>query len=272
LQEVLGLWHPNDSITISRIGTFFNNNKLGFAVTASSTPLVQAQIKDLGKVFGLWQKHFPDDSLPIVYRYYSQFSDYMTFAVPHDDKRAAVGYSAEMFAGDTFTAYKALELPRWYNRINSPAMVAPMLAMAGMNFYYDTFNTRSNMLGEMVYYGKLLYSTMKLSPHLQPWQICGLTESEWKWLLKEEANIWKHYLDANVLFSSTRSQYGRYFVEGDKTTGSGIPNDCPPMIGRWSGYRIIEAFMKKQSDLGLSELMRIKDPQIILNESAYKPK
>jgi len=272
LQEVLGLWTPSDSFTAARIGLFVRQNQLPFSMLAASRPLFTRQEQQLAHVFARWKKTLPGDSVPRLYRYYSQLSNYFTFAADLGKGQYGVGYSAEMFLGDTFSGYKALELPRWYSRFCQPDMAAAMVAMASLHYVYDTFNPKDNMLGEMIYYGKLLYATTELADYLKPWQVAALKEPEWKWLRQEEANMWKHYLDAQVLFSTNRNDYQRYFVEGDRTTGSGIPNDCPPMIGRWTGLRIVEAWMDRKGNPPLKTLLTHSDPQAFLNESGYKPK
>jgi hypothetical protein len=272
LQEVLGLWTPSDSFTAARIGLFARQNQLPFKMLAASRPLLEKQEEQLGLVFTKWKKELPGDSLPRLYRYYSQLSNYFTFAADLGNGKYGVGYSAEMFLGDTFAGYKALELPRWYSRFCQPDMAAAMVAMSSLHYLYDTFNPKDNMLGEMIYYGKLLYATTRLAGYLKPWQVAAMKENEWEWLKREEASMWKHYLDAQVLFSSNRNDYQRYFVEGDRTTGSGIPNDCPPMIGRWTGLRIVEAWMERKGNPPLETMLSQGDPQAFLNESGYKPK
>jgi hypothetical protein len=271
-QEVLGLWTPSDSATAARLNFFAQRNSYVLKRIKAAKQVLDLQTKDMGKMLAGWSKQFPEDSMPEIYAYYSQFSNYFTLAAPAANGKVALGYSVEMFLGDTFIGYKSLDLPKWYGRFTQPDLVPPMLAMARLNYLYDSGNTRNNMLGEMIYYGKLLYATSIIASWMETHRIAGLTESEWKWCLEEEANIWKHYLDAQVLYSSSRLEFSRYFIEGNETRGSGIPEHCPPMIGRWSGYRIVEAFMRKNKNMSLKELMLLNDPERILRESAYKPK
>ena len=271
-QEVLGLWTPSDSLTAGRLNFFNKRNRFVYERINGAKNALELQTRDLGKILAAWSRFFPADSLPVIYRYYSQFSNYFTLAAPVEHGKVALGYSVEMFLGDTFIGYKSLELPKWYGRFTKPEMVPPMLAMAYLNYLFDSSNTRANMLGEMIYYGKLLYVTSTLASWIEPHIIAGLAKDEWQWCLEEEANIWKHYLDAQVLYSSNRMEYSRYFIEGNETKGSGIPEHCPPMIGRWSGYRIVEAFMKQNKNMSLRDLMLLNDAERILRESAYKPK
>jgi len=271
-QEVLGLWTPSDSVTAARLNFFNKRNRFVYERLKGADKVLKLQTRDLGKVLAAWKKYLPSDSLPLIYAYYSQFSNYFTLAAPVERGKVAVGYSVEMFLGDTFTGYRSLQLPQWYGRFTRPELVPPMLAMAYLNYLYDSSNTRNNMLGEMIYYGKLLYATATLASWMEAADIAGLKKEEWKWCLEEEANIWKHYLDAQILYSSNRMEYGRYFIEGNETKGSGIPEHCPPMIGRWTGYRIVEAYMQNNNGMSLRDLMLLNNPEQILRESAYKPK
>ncbi|MBU6325465.1 MAG: hypothetical protein KJS92_08250, partial [Bacteroidetes bacterium] len=129
-QEVLGLWTPFDSITVARLNFFNKRNRYVYERMNGAKTALELQTRDLGKMLAAWTKFFPSDSLPVIYRYYSQFSNYFTLAAPVEGGKVALGYSLEMFLGDTFIGYKSLELPQWYGRFTKPELVPPMLAMS----------------------------------------------------------------------------------------------------------------------------------------------
>jgi uncharacterized protein YjaZ len=102
------------------------------------------------------------------------------------------------------------------------------------------------------------------------WNSFGYTEKEWEMMVSQEGQIWRHYLNENALFSTEFNHYKRYFIYGNRTFGSGIPEDCPPLIGNFSGYRIVSKFMEKKN-LSIPEMWKMKDADAILRMSGYNP-
>ena len=63
------------------------------------------------------------------------------------------------------------------------------------------------MLDEMIFQAKIWYSMIYLFPKRNPWEILGYDKNEWDWMLRGEGQIWKHYLDNQVLFSNNFNDY-----------------------------------------------------------------
>jgi len=73
------------------------------------------------------------------------------------------------------------------------------------------------------------------------------------------------------LFSTDFNRgYKRYFIQGERTTGAGLPEDCPPRIGNYSGLKIVSAYAEKTGKT-LKQIWEETSAGNILKESGYNP-
>ena len=50
-----------------------------------------------------------------------------------------------------------------------------------------------------------------------------------------------------------------------------VSQESPGRLGAWVGWQIVDAWMEKQKDISLSDLLKEHNYQKILNESGYQP-
>jgi hypothetical protein len=84
-----------------------------------------------------------------------------------------------------------------------------------------------------------------------------------------EGLIWE-YLVSNDLLFSTDSFMIRKFT-GEAPFTSYFAEDSPGRAVVWTGFRIIERFMRNNPGVTLRELMEMSDCQAILTGAKYKP-
>ncbi len=68
----------------------------------------------------------------------------------------------------------------------------------------------------------------------------------------------------------TASRLKKDYVEESPFTLP-ISQECPGGIARWTGLQMLKKYAEKKK-LSLVEVMKITDPQMVLNESGYKGK
>ncbi len=217
------------------------------------------------------KKAFPDAGEFEVLVYFSQFSMTNTFTDTVSGKHI-LGYSAEMFMDDTCALYNQIEgMPAWIKRYARTEQIPAFLAVTYLNGRYQESHVRKTMLDEMIFQGKLWYSMLQLSPDIAPERLLGYSADEWNFLQKEEANIWNFYLQEKTLFSTDFNRgFKRFFVQGERTTGAGLPEDCPPRIGNYSGLKIVTAYAEKTGK-SLKQIWEETNAGNILRESGYNP-
>lgn len=229
----------------------------------------------LEQAWGNLQTAIPTTPNAKIYSYLSQFSNYNTFvdtAVNLKTKKQEIilAFSQEMFLNDTFSAYALLEMPPFFNRYNGSNQIASQLIWNYLKMHFETTHLRTTMLDEMVFQGKLWHTVLQLFPQRNPWELLGYEKTEWEWMMREEGQIWKHYLDKQVLFSTKFNDYKRYFAFGNKTFGGGVPEDCPPLIGNFIGLRIAQSYAQKNK-AGLEQIWQLNRSNVFLQASTYNP-
>ncbi len=126
-------------------------------------------------------------------------------------------------------------------------------------------------LSRMVYYGKELYLKDKLLPNNTDAQKIGYSEEEMEWAMANEEQIWKYFVEQEVLYS-TDSKLDRKFLDPAPFSKFGLEldNQSPGRLGRYIGWQIVRAFMEK-SDVSLKQLFDMPADDI-LKQSNYKPR
>lgn len=251
-------------------GNWLQINKPVFSIIENHYKLENDWFSDLKQQWGQLQNALPVTPTPVLVGYFSQFSNYNTFVDTTASGELLLGFSKEMFLNDTFPLYAMLEVPGFYNRYNSPNQIPTMLIWNYLKSTYESPHKIKNMLEQAVFEGKLWSLLVEISGGKKPYEILGFTEQEWAILERDQGQMWRLYLNENALYSNNFNVYRRYFVYGDKTFGPGIPPDCPPLIGSFTGYKIVQRYLQEM-DVSWQDLFTEHDAQKILRLSGYNP-
>lgn len=127
-------------------------------------------------------------------------------------------------------------------------------------------------LSRMLYYGKELYLKDRLLPGTQDYQRINYTKEEIEWSNANEEQIWRYYIERELLYS-TDSKLDRRFLDPAPFSKFQLELDSesPGRIGRYMGWQIIRAFMDKNPEVTLIELLDIPADDIF-KLANYKPK
>ncbi|MGB0979177.1 MAG: gliding motility protein, GldB, partial [Croceimicrobium sp.] len=89
---------------------------------------------------------------------------------------------------------------------------------------------------------------------------------------EHEKDMWVYFIENQLLFK-TDQDLQRRFIEVAPFSKFRTKTDpeTPGRIGRWFGYRIIDAYLEEYPNLDLKALINEKDARKILKLSAYKP-
>ena len=82
--------------------------------------------------------------------------------------------------------------------------------------------------------------------------------------------MWQYLLEHDLLFSTDQFEVRK--LTGDAPFTAYFTNESPGRAAVWIGFRIIESYMMKNTDVSLEELMRETDIQRILEKAKYAPK
>lgn len=132
------------------------------------------------------------------------------------------------------------------------------------------FNDRS-FLGKMIQEGKRMYLLDMYLPNTPDKEKIGYSETKFDWAVSNEEQVWKYFLDRNILYS-TDTKLNKQFLDNAPFSKFYLSQDnlSPGRIGVYVGWQIVRSYMKN-NDVTLQELLKIK-PQDVFLKSKYKPK
>ena len=88
--------------------------------------------------------------------------------------------------------------------------------------------------------------------------------------LNNEARMWEYLVENKLLFATDRITIRKFTGVGPFTKD--FTNESPARAAVWIGWRIVEAYSRKNPDIGLRDIMKEQDYQKILTLSEYNPR
>jgi hypothetical protein len=258
-----------DSIIAQSFNTWLQTNIPVFKILDAHYKKNTQWLPSLEKQWSNLQYKLNNVPNPTVYGYMSQFSNYNTF-VDTAKNKLLLGFSQEMFLNDTFPLYQILDVPSFYNRYNDPNQIPTMLIWNYLKGRFESEHTVKTMLDQAVFEGKIWALLIEVAEDLNPNDILGYSAEEWSMMDRDQGQIWRHFLDKKALYNTDFNEFKRYFVYGNQTFGTGIPADCPPMIGNFTGLKIVQKYMQ-ETDCSWDDLFKEHDATKILRLSGYNP-
>lgn len=129
----------------------------------------------------------------------------------------------------------------------------------------------NNLVSKMVQEGKKLALTERFLPEVDRAEIMGYTPEQYGWAENSEIDIWKYFLQNEMLYDSDTqlvnrfiddAPFSKFFLEADR--------DSPGRIGAWFGWRIVNSYLK-HNDVSIQQMM-LMDNEELFKQSKYKPK
>ncbi|MGA9269254.1 MAG: gliding motility lipoprotein GldB [Lutimonas sp.] len=128
----------------------------------------------------------------------------------------------------------------------------------------------NSFVSRMIQEGKRLEILGLLLPEVPKEEIIGYSQEQWNWAQMSESNIWKYFVQNELLYS-TDPELSRRFIEEAPFSKfyMEVDRDSPGRIGSWFGWRIVEAYWSND-DPGMRELITV-DNEELFKRSKYKP-
>lgn len=177
--------------------------------------------------------------------------------------------SLDTYLGEEHKFYVGLQ--QYLKKNFRKEQILPDIAFAYGEQYVPQPDSRT-LLASMIYYGKILYLKDKLIPEYSDAEKMGYTEDEMEWARANEEQIWRYFIEHEILFD-TNSNLQKRFINLAPFTKFRLQLDSesPPQLGQYMGWQIVRQFVNKNPDLSLKEVLQ-KEAEQIFKESNYKPR
>ena len=165
--------------------------------------------------------------------------------------------------------YDQIGMPKYFQVRTSPATIAKDVANRLYMYYLYEWRKQGQIVGEMVFYGRLNYFIEALCPAMPDSILLGYSSSQWHWAVENEGQVWADIVGSRRLYDAGLDAYMMYFGDGPFTQA--YSNEAPSRLGEFFGLNIVRSYASIHNT-PLQELMRRKDLQNIFQDSGYKPR
>ncbi len=257
-----------DPEKLAQLADFLNDDHIQTAF--DSVALKYADLgflkEELTELFKHYNYYFPKSGTPKVYTYISGYA----FEQPVMLIDNSVVIALDIFLNPGFALYDKLGVPKYMQHRLVKERIASEVARAISIRYLPETMPSATLLQNMVEAGKSLYFTDAMLPQTPDYLKIGFTAEELEWCKANEAQIWSFVIDNKLLFSNKENHIRDFMMDGPFIPG--MPRESPGELGHWLGWQIVRKYMEKNPDISLQDLMQTQDANMILRESAYKPK
>lgn len=165
--------------------------------------------------------------------------------------------------------YDQIGMPKYMQVRTSVATLAKDVAKElYMNYLYE-WRKQGQVIDEMLYVGRLDFFVEALCPTMPDSVLLGYSETQWRWAVDNEGQVWADIVGSKRLYDSSLDAYMMFFGDGPFTQA--YSNDAPSRLGEFFGLNIVRAYITKHG-YDLHQLMQLKDLKSIFLDSGYKPK
>lgn len=236
LQEIIDEKHPNLDKESAELENAFKR----YAVLFNETDLPQITAFNSGFNVGI----YPDSAnLGIGLEWYSGNDLEMLNRLPPD----------------LFPQYKRDKMMPEFMTIN---------ALKGWLYNrYQNAENGDNLLNRMAFSGKLNYIAAAIMENTSDRVVLNYTSDQIEWCKRQEYEIWKFFLEKELIFSHEGMEVDKMMSDGPFTPG--MPPESPGGVGNYIGYQMVKSYMDKNKNATMVDLINMKNDRELLNN--YKP-
>ena len=249
--------------------SMFVNDRVNFEAYAAVEELF-SDISDieegLRQAFMHYRFFFPERIIPSVYTCITGFNNSIIIG------DSVLGINLDRYLGPEAEFYGRLGIYKYLTFTMDRPYIVPdcMYAWATTEWdYHDMEYGSDNVFSRIIHEGKLHYFVRRMLPRAPDEIIFGFTPDQMKFCRNNEDLMWTYLVEHDLLFSSDQLVIRK--LTGVAPFTSYFTNESPGKAAVWIGFRIVEEYMRRNPGTSLSELMEIKDRQLILTGAKYNP-
>lgn len=265
LQNCIGLGNVNDSNFYSRLQLFLKDpyiirleNTIDQTIRKRRTILEQV----LNNSFSHLKFHFPNGKIPnnIIY-----MNSLFTDKIYCSDREIGIG--VENYLGPDKSVVKELpneEFFQWMkDGMNINYLSRDVLSYWIQKHYVP--NTNQTLIEQMIYWGKVIYLLEASFPDVEKNILLRYSKQHYQWANKNELEAWKYLVGEELIFSTNEREISNFIHEGPFTVG--LSDKSPDRMGQFIGWKMVQLYMEKNSDLKLDKLINVPFNSILQSYS-----
>lgn len=161
-----------------------------------------------------------------------------------------------------------------YQRWNKSLRYIPydiVEALVASHYVYRPAS-EATVLSRMLYNGAIIEAKMQILPDANLADAVGFTESQLKWAQNNSREIWNALIMRNMIHSTSVADADRLLMPSPATAV--IHPDAPGRIGRYVGYMIVKAYMRRHPEASLMQMLspEFYNSPLALIKSGYNGK
>lgn len=220
--------------------------------------------RDLTQMFRYFKYYLPQKNVPTVV---TAVTELVGDAYLVNDTLLML--SLDYFMGEDFSAYNPDYFPEYLRRQFKQEYMTTKLATA-LSSGIAGPPKGDKIIDFMLNNGKILYLVDCLLPAVPDSLKMGYTREQIEGCYANEAEVWARLLQLNVLYEPVNNKNQKIVMPSPASEI--VFKEAPGEIGNWIGWQIVKAYMKRNPDTTMEQLMNISDPQKFLEQAKYKPK
>jgi uncharacterized protein YjaZ len=123
----------------------------------------------------------------------------------------------------------------------------------------------------MIYYGKILYLKDLWIPFKPDAEKMGYTEEELQWAKNNEEQIWRYFVEKELLFQTDSELYTRFLYPAPFSKFYLLlDSESPDRLGQYLAWQMLRQYVEK-NDVSVQQMLNTSAEEIF-NDSNYKPR
>ncbi len=222
--------------------------------------------KELSSAFSFFKHYFPSKLSPQIFSYVSG----LAYENPIKYNDTSMAIALDCYFGKNSKYYNELKIPVFISMRMQRSFISIDCMKNVVWSLLPDISPESSFIERMIYDGKVLYFLDAVLPEKEDTLKIGYTFSQMDWCNRNQGNVWAYIIDNQLLYTTDFKTINMFF--GERPFTSIFTNKSPARLGSWIGWQLIRAYMQKNKDITLAQLLEHNDPQQILNKSGYHPK
>lgn len=240
-----------------------------FATTDSRYPSLETETQDLEQALRFFTYYFPNVPLPTTLTTF--VSEYQYGALIYGENELAAGL--DLFLGPNY-GYRQIDpanpifsqyLNRTYTREH---LVSKLMQTLIGDVVGEVQGQR--MVDYMIHNGKQLYLLDLVLPYTPDSIKAEVTAEQAEWLEANEFNMWAFFLEKDLFYSTNYKDFRKYINPSPNSPE--MPPEAPGRTANWLGWQVVKRYMQQHPEVTPQELVALRDAQLLLEQSRYKPR